>query len=186
MNTIVPNTRPRLSRAEADKILSGFPLGSYPVKLLGVRGYYKRTMGDVLVNDRGIYDDAIFVLTDNTFKSFNANTDPSIQRGGVAVLKSGAYYLYKIGLHGVSGPKPYEALRQYGDVTVVRDGEGEFSDNKNARFWIDIHRGSYHATSSLGCQTIYPDQWEEFLDIVKKEMKRNRQVVVPYALVEQS
>ena len=91
--------KPELSLPEAEKLI---PVTiTEKVKLLGIRGYYKKTMGDPTKNDRGLYDDAIFVLSPRTFKSFNANTDPSAYRKGVAVLKPGVHY-YKKGKHGIS------------------------------------------------------------------------------------
>jgi hypothetical protein len=49
-------------------------------------------------------------------------------------------------------------------------------------FGINIHRGGYHVTSSAGCQTIWPDQWESFLSLVKGELERYKQPRVPYLL----
>src|SRR5687768_3200984 len=48
--------RPKLTQHEAESLIDKFHLQE-PVKLLGIRGYYKRTMGNPLKNDRGIYDD---------------------------------------------------------------------------------------------------------------------------------
>lgn len=183
ISRIVPATRPEMTRDDVGKYLQEDELTQYRVRLLGVRGYYKKTMGDPTKNDRGLYDDALFLVTPAVFKSFNFNTDPSFYRKGIAVLKPGIYW-YKIGLHGVSRPHPYEALRQWSRVTVVRDGEGEETDTADAPFYTDIHKGGYHTTSSLGCETIYPEQWEEFLDLIKKELNAYNQVLIPYKLVE--
>ena len=65
-------------------------------------------------------------------------------------------------------------------MTVSRDGE----NGETGYFGINIHRGGANTTSSLGCQTIYPDQWEAFFALVKGEMKRAGQAVVPYLLTE--
>lgn len=184
MSIIVPEKRPRLTREEAVQLLARFQLEHYPVKLLGIRGYYKKTMGNPLVNDRGIYDDAIFIVSPEAYKPYNANTDPSVVRTGIAVLMVGKVYLYKIGQHGVSTPHAYEALRQYGNVTVVRDRGREATDGPDHRFWIDIHKGGYHTTSSIGCQTIYPEQWLEFLQAVKAQLTLYHQEIIPYALLE--
>lgn len=183
MPSIVPASRPKLTQMEAEAMLTPFNLSEYPVRLLGIRGYYKRTMGNPVQNDRGIYDDAIFIITPELFGAFNANTDPSVTRTGVAVLKTGNVYLYRIGLHGISGKNPYKALRQYGNVTVIRDNRGEFTDRPNNRFWINIHRGGWNTTSSLGCQTIYPSQWNSFIATVEDQLKRFGQKTVPYALL---
>lgn len=179
---MLPDSKPKLTQAEALQLIAPFSLVEYPVKLLGIRGYYKKTMGNPVQNDRGIYDDAIFIISPDCFSSWNANTDPSIYKQGVAVLKPGGPYLYKIGMHNMKNP--YEALRQYGNVTVIRDGGGENTDSPANRFYVDIHKGGYNTTSSLGCQTIHPTQWIAFLAQVKDQIKRHGQDTIPYILVE--
>jgi lysozyme len=155
----------------------------YPCVIVGIRGYFKDTMGKAGVNDRGMYDDAIFLVTPDVFMSRNANTDPTAHyKKGVACLKPGVYE-YKMGPHGLSRG-PYPAFRQFGNVTVIRDGVGERTDSPNARFWINIHKGGFNTTSSAGCQTIYPDQWLAFQTTGYAEMKRHKQTVIPYILVE--
>ncbi len=151
----------------------------YKVKLLGIRGYFKKTMGNPDQNDLGIYDDAIFLITPKEVLGYNANTDPSVFKPRVAVLQEGGPYLYKIGMHNMQAP--YEALRQSGRVTVLRSGVPH-TDTAAAPFYIDIHRGGYGTTSSLGCQTIYPTQWPGFLTMVKGEMKKYNQMLIPYWL----
>jgi len=176
----LPPNRPRLTREKAERLLekSGLkPSEMDPaVMLLGVRGYYHDDHGD---NQRGVYDDAIFLLTPTAFVAFNANTDPSAFRHGIASLKPGRY-LYKLGIHGLSKPKDrqYEALVQAGEVTVCRDG-GEV---ETGWFGINIHRGGASGTSSLGCQTIPPAQWESFISMVRAELKRHGQKTIPYIL----
>lgn len=182
--TIVPPSRPKIQLPDAMRLIDPFKLDQYPVKLLGIRGYYKQTMGNPLTNDRGIYDDAILVLAPDFIRTHNANTDPSVKRKGIAVMKAGTVTLYKIGLHGISGPNPYKALRQHSNVTVIRDEVGEVTDSPQNRFWINIHKGSRNNTSSLGCQTIFPDQWDLFLDNVEGQMKKYKQEIIPYVLVE--
>jgi hypothetical protein len=181
---MLPGSKPKLTQAEALQLIAPFSLQQYDLKILGVRGYYKQTMGNPVQNDRGIYDDAIFLISPDHFSSWNANTDPSIAKPGVAVLKPGGPYLYKIGLHNMKNP--YTALRQYGRVTVIRDGQGEETDTAAAPFYIDIHKGGYNTTSSLGCQTIYPGQWDAFLATVKDQLKRHNQTIIPYVLKEQA
>ena len=179
---MIPASKPKLLQKDAEKLIGQFNLAAYPVRLLGIRGYYKQTMGNPVTNDRGVYDDAIFILSPELFAGYNANTYPSVTRDGVAVLKPGVY-LYKIGMHNMKNP--YEALRQYGRVTVIRDGQGEYTDTAGSPFYIDIHKGGYTTTSSLGCQTVYPTQWLSFLYAVKDQLKRNGQKIIPYALIEQ-
>ena len=151
------------------------------VSLLGMRGYFRDTMGKPGVNDRGIYDDAIFLVSPTAYVAFNANTDPSIARPGVAVLRKGLWR-YKIGIHGLSKPmwKRYKALVQAAAVIVVRDG-GRVD---TGYFGINIHKGSRNSTSSLGCQTIWPEQWNSFISLIEQELSRYNQATIPYLLVE--
>jgi len=152
-----------------------------PVCIVGVRGFYKDSMGVVGRNDRGIYDDAIFVVSNDCYMSFNANTDPSKYQKGIATLKAGLWK-YQLGIHGLSKPKAqqYEALVQASDVTVMRDDQG----SDTGRFGINIHKGGYNTTGSLGCQTIYPDQWAVFIVLVKNKLAEHKLKTVPYLLVE--
>ena len=176
---MVPAFPPRLTKEEAMKYLKDFD--KYPVQLLGIRGYYKDTMGEVGKNDRGIYDDAIFAISDQIYQGYNANTDPSVKRQGIAGLKPGTY-IYKIGMLNMKNP--YKAFRQHGNVTVVRDGKGEDTDSPANRFYIDIHKGGFGTTSSLGCQTIYPTQWLEALKVTENEMTRVICEFIQYTLIE--
>jgi lysozyme len=174
-----PATRPKLTRDELLDWLEQEKVDGYSVILVGKRGYYL-AMGKPGKNDRGIYDDAIFLLSPTAFARFNANTDPSIFRPRVATLQPGQW-IYKIGVHGLSKPKNrrYKALVQAAPVTVGRDGAG----TDTGWFGINIHRGSKNSTSSLGCQTIPPDQWPEFIGLVEAEMKRHGQKTIPYVLL---
>jgi lysozyme len=152
------------------------------VAMLGVRGYYLDTMGVPGVNDRGIYDDAIFINSPSGCMAFNANVDPSIFRHGVANLAPGLHF-YKKGNHGLSRPGGgYPAFRPATpdeSLPVIRDGKAGLSPG----IAINIHRGSRNSTSSLGCQTIHPDQWEAFRSLGYSEMDRHGQKTIPYLLI---
>lgn len=182
--SITPQARPRLTDSEARAMLEG--KGVYPSKevvVLGIRGYYRDTMGEKGKNDRGIYDDAICVLGPESFVAFNANTDPSVARKKVAVLCAGTWR-YKPGKHGITFNRPgypYPAFVQADEVAVMRDGDTE---PDIGWFGINIHRGSKTTTSSLGCQTVPPDQWEAFHAVLNEQLKRNGQATFPYVLVE--
>lgn len=179
---MIPLGKPRLKAHDGEVLLNSFHVDQYQIKLLGVRGYYKNTLGDPDKNDYGVYDDAIFISgPSGLFLSYNANTDPSRVFPGVAVLKAGGPYMYKIGMHNMKAP--YKALRQSGRVTVLRDGI-DHTDTMASPFYIDIHRGGYNTTSSLGCQTIHPDQWEDFITNTERLMNKYSQASVPYCLVE--
>jgi lysozyme len=153
------------------------------VVLVGIRGYYSETFKPS-GNQRNIYDDSIILLSPSCHATFNANTDPSIFKKGVASLIPGVHR-YKKGNHGISKPGGgYPALRPATPdetLPVIRDSEGE-----SLGIAINIHKGGYNTTSSLGCQTIYPTQWDGFINLVYSEMSRYNQKTIPYLLVENS
>jgi len=182
--SIVPPKRPELSFAFAQDLILAAGLkqqgaASPPLVVLGRRGYYRDTMGEPGQNDRGIYDDAIALVTPTDIYAFNANTDPSRHGGALAVLQPGVWW-YKLGTHHPGTPNAYECLVQAGPVTVKRDN----GVVETGEFYIHIHRGGYNLTSSLGCQTIWPDQYDEFLEKVKMYMKMFGESKIPYLLTE--
>lgn len=164
-------------------------------------------------NSINIYDDEIGILTPDSYTAYKGNTDPSVTRKGIAVLQPGVY-LYKRGLHGISHLNlsdpadkglldtliatghdlppiagrllPYWALRQAGPVTVKREGQisPETEMDPDQWPWIDIHRGGYSTTSSLGCQTIFPDQWPAFRNTIFDAIKTHGQTLVKYCLIQ--
>ena len=100
MPTIIPDSKPRLSATELHELLTPFGVDreKHPLIVVGYRGYYKHEMGAPNVNDRGIYDDAIFLDSPSVTAAYNGNTDPSKYRKGqgkgqgkgIASLKPGA------------------------------------------------------------------------------------------------
>jgi lysozyme len=187
-----PGSRPGATRDEVFKmIMHLMPAGVAaapdllkPPILVGVRGYYLDSMGKSGVNDRSIYDDAIILVESDGMTAFNANTDPSAWRDGIATLKPGVWR-YQRGKHGINrqiqgGPPAYPALVQAAEVTVTRDGRGEDS----GWFGINIHRGGAVGTSSLGCQTIVPEQWDEFIGAVGAAMDKADVKRIAYVLVD--
>lgn len=179
--------RPKLTREELLEKLSKFDTSfeDYPLLIVGIRGYYLNSLGEKGKNDRGIYDDAIFILSRNIFSAFNGNTDPSIFRDNIAVLRPGFYPVYKFDFH--RGKKTYPAICQrLGNVIVDRDGGRQ---NHSGSFGINIHNGGWGTTGSLGCQTLHPSQWEEFYNTAEAEAIRlwgNRwnEEKVAYILIE--
>jgi len=204
--------RPKITRQELDSAITkaGYMLPKEPT-IVGIRGYYKDTMGKPGVNDRAIYDDAMILISPDYFETFNGNTDPSKYKPGIASLKPGLYE-YKQGLHGmhhinmsnaddkkaynwlISHPGEdypdkkysltYWAFRQFGNVTVTRDSKAEQTDSPANRFFIDIHRGGINTTSSEGCQTIVPDQWLSFRKTGYDLMNKTGQKIIKYLLIE--
>jgi lysozyme len=173
--------RPRLARAEAEAIIARHGIDA-PVVLIGIRGYYRETMGRPGANDRGIYDDAMIVVTPDHYATFNANTDPSRQKPGIASLVPGVHK-YRKGKHGISRGPGYNALRPATpgeQLPVTRDGIREARPGVA----INIHRGGITSTSSAGCQTIWPAQYAEFIALVYREMTKHDVATVPYILIE--
>ena len=85
----------------------------------------------------------------------------------MAKLKPGAWFVHIFDKH----KGQYLALCQRrGDVTVVRDGTPDTEDTGS--FGINIHRGGYNTTSSEGCQTIHPSQWDSFIGTAVDQAKR--------------
>lgn len=175
--SIIPSTRPGLTRAAAKAILAEHGVTD-KVALIGIRGFF---LGPDGKNNRGIYDDAIALVSPTGIWTFNANTDPSIFRPKIATLKPGVHR-YLQGKHGISKPSGgYPALRPAtaGErLPVIRDPG--VSDMGVA---INIHRGSNTSTSSEGCQTLPPAQWTAFQPLVYLEMDRYGQKTIPYVLV---
>jgi lysozyme len=186
---MIPSSKPRAPKhvvvSEAIELWRDLMADPFPdFYVLGVRGYYRDTMGKAGENDRSIYDDAIFVVGPECFVSFNANTDPSAFRKGIATLATG-WHPYRPGLHGISRPGvAYPAFRPAtrGEaLPVYRDGESGIS--KTPGIAINIHRGGINTTSSEGCQTIHPSQWAAFHALVTMELKKSGQKTFYYGLM---
>ncbi|MEH7844700.1 lysozyme [Rhizobium laguerreae] len=189
---LLPLNRPKqsagLTRNAFAKFLELVPADgrNNAVAILAVRGYYLNSMGKEAANDRGLYDDAMFVIEPSDVYSFNGNTDPGRFGRGIARLKSRQAIRYRPGLHGFSRKDgPYPAFRQDSDCTVIRDETGDDTDNPSHRFWINFHRGGVTTTSSLGCQTVPPHQWNEFKTLVDKLLKNHGQETFYYLLIDQ-
>jgi lysozyme len=178
---MVPNSRPQQAKEKTLAMVIRARIEDL-VCLVGIRGYYSDSMGVKGKNDRGIYDDAIILLSPSVHATFNANTDPSAFKKGIAVLKTGVHRFRK-GNHGITKPGGgYPALRPSNakeELPVTRDGIGD-----DMGIAINIHKGGYKTTSSEGCQTIYPPQWDSFINLVYGEMARYHQKTIPYLLTE--
>ena len=192
----MPAAKPRLTREKLAARLAPLAIDrtQHPLLIVGIRGYYLDTMGKPGVNDRGMYDDAIFIDSPDVFAAYNGNTDPSRYKPGygtgatkgMATLKAGVWHAYQFDIH--SGSSPHFAICQRrGKVVVIRDGTPPYEDEGN--LGINIHRGSYHGTSSLGCQTLHPDQWPSFIALAEDIARRHfgtewKRTTIPYVLLE--
>lgn len=212
MTGLVPLHRPQLPaaavRATVERLVRADPhvaaeplLRDCPVRVLAVRGYFRRTMGDPTKNDQGLFDDAAFLITPTSIGRYNMNTDPSrlgINRENglhMAVLAPGVYP-YKPGKHrGVDGhfrqpddedagalalPTYFGDERAIGEVTVLRNGVPDVG-----HFGINHHSGSTRSTSSAGCQTWPPSQWPEYRDEAYAALKHYRQPWLLYVLTDE-
>jgi lysozyme len=179
--SIIPTSRPQAKRHEILAKVPDFVGDNYKLILVGIRGYYCDTMGKAGKNDRGIYDDAIFIIAPDFFGSWNANTDPSYsdkQKPDVAVLSPGVH-LYRKGKHKIASPLGYAAFRP-----ATPNEELPVSSSGKTCFGvaINIQTGCFNGTSSLGCQTIPPAQWESFRSTAYMLMDRYNQEKIPYVL----
>jgi lysozyme len=88
-------------------------------------------------------------------------------------------HLYRKGKHKIASPLGYAAFRPANaneELPVTRSGK------PSVGVAINIHKGGVNGTSSLGCQTIPPAQWESFRSTVYMLMDRYDQSVIPYVL----
>ncbi len=184
---LLPKFRPKISDDWALAIQNKF-IDLVPedrrgdaMMVIGIRGYYQKSMGNPRQNDRGIYDDAIMIMEPDGAHPFNGNTDPSSFRKGIANLKAPQSVRYVPGPHGFKRKNgPYPAFRQNSNCTVVRDQKGD----DTGMFWINLHRGGINGTSSAGCQTVPPHQWDEFERLVNLLLKQHGQKTFYYVLID--
>lgn len=168
MARILPPDRPQLTAEQLDLIIAEHHASLQPgdrVKLVVWRGYFRDTMGEKGKNDVGIYDDAFFFRAPNAYSAWNGNSDPShygwnpnagkyMARLAVGVWRyvkwkhKGQYWAFGQGENKVTVERIHE------DGTVARRETGTFG--------INIHKGSLLHTSSEGCLTLPPSQWEAF------------------------
>lgn len=167
---------PKLTRSELLRIVgTELDIVTEKVFLVGIRGYYSKTFGE-RGNDRGVYDDAIFIVSMTGLSSFQANTDPAKYRPGIATLRPGIYDVVKWKHRG-----RYDALQIVRD-RLDRDGESEIDTGRHG---INFHFGSRTQTWSEGCQTLPQDTYWRFLKTVYRLMDTHKKKTIKYLLIEQ-
>lgn len=172
MGASKPCTRPQLPSIDVRKIAEHIGIRvdqAGEVAVLAIRGYYRDSMGARGKNDRGIYDDAAWIILHDRCVPFNFNTDPTGYAEGRATLMD-RISLVIPGKHHIASPPPKgrPGFRQFGRVHVQRD------DRKGldvGDFGINIHDGGEGNTSSEGCLTVPKSQWKEFLDTICAALK---------------
>lgn len=176
----------------------------------------EKGVNDRNINDDAIFVD-IRLNRQSVYKSvcysFNGNTDPSyIRQGkgtirgkkGMFVLDPGVYYAHRIGVHRGSPKNHHNALVQWdaGENSKVSENKGKVKGHRDGgkggknkpypvdfgNYSINIHRGGNNTTVSEGCQTIRKSQHNEFIQLVKAEMKSifkddYKTKTIPYCLV---
>lgn len=164
---------PRLDPAEVLAIgkANQVPRDRFPVFVVAIRGYRLDSVGKAGANDRGYFDDALFIVAPKASGGdyvipYNANTDPTAYKHRRATLCTGIH-IFGIGPHNVSkgASRMYPAYRQAEVFTVTRDGFG--GQRFTGFFGINLHKasgrfGSWGNTSSWGCQTVPGDLWPDF------------------------
>lgn len=188
---LIPSSRPRQTRIETmrqvDSVIAScvgesasYNTEVWPeVFVLARRGYYRDTMGVRGKNDRAIYDDAFFVVSPTVYRPFNGNVDPSPKhRKHVASVIAPQVLWFIPGTHW--GKIPHKAFRQYSKFHVMRDDEGK----DFGMFGINNHRGGRTGTSSLGCLTVPPAQWDEYRDLINAQLKLYAQKTFPMFLLD--
>lgn len=194
---MIPQSRPQasLTQIHAHALAAWEKNGKLPENfpttyVVAFRSYYRDSMGKKGLNDIGIYDDAIFIVTPRHFSSWHANTDPS--RYGwnagagkfMARLKEGVYSFRRL-KHKINSPTGYMAYGQGArPVTVERIKQDcTIATTETGQFGINLHRGGNNGTSSEGCQTIPPEQWTHFDNTLAPLVAGTR---FPYILIEGS
>jgi lysozyme len=158
--------------------------------VLAIRGYYGKTFAPD-GNNVGVYDDFMATMTQDTFVTWNANTDPS--RYGwnagagkfMARLKAGIWDFVRL-KHHASRPDGYMAFGQGENPVVVEriDADGKVRLEERGCFGINLHRGGRNGTSSEGCLTIPVEQWPSFDSTLATAIKPSNRF--PLLLVDQS
>lgn len=194
---IKPSSKPQQSREKTIEILTSKGVDISKPCMLGVRGYYRDTMGVPGKNDFNLYDDACFFVSPTAYVSWNFNVDPVRSRPGhgfgsekgMGHLKPGVWK-YQPGIH-----RGYQAFVQAGPVTVYRDADkyvpskdiiiydGSKYYENTGWFGVNLHRGGTNTTSSIACNTWPVDQFDGARALIYSELKRHGAKKFEYCLV---
>ena len=178
--------------------------GSDPMPLVYLfmcRGYRAASMGPTPLNDVGIWDDLMCLVTPHSFDSINANLDSSRLgwNEGVGkpfgILQPG-WWMWYPGAH--KGKRP--AFRQADDGETGRKlgfpHDGKFfversygrGDKRNYFEWghqqVNIHLGGVNGTSSWLCLTVPPEGGKPFLQRAVDALKAYDQKYMHGLIVE--
>lgn len=186
MTAPLPTHRPRLT---FERVWALVPVAHRPLldglALVGVRGFFLAD-GAPGVNDFGIFDDAVILVSPDCLVAFNGNTDPVRQGWNAKVGKpyaqlAAGVWRYTAGLH-----KGTPAFIQHAPVTVHRDAGAARPDvqpyDETGWFGINIHPAGWQSVNSEGCQTVHRGQWDGFHALLTDELRRWKVTAVPYIL----
>lgn len=132
--------------------------------VLAVRGYFSKTIGEV-GNDINVYDDAHFIVSPLGISAWNSNVDPTRYgwnaKAGkyMARLSAGCWKFQSLIHRG-----KYQAFGQ-GDNLVKVDrvrADESVARVETGLFGINDHLGGVNGTSSEGCMTHPPTQWNDY------------------------
>lgn len=182
----IPDSKPQIKKEDVLKILakqSKVDEDLSPLTIIGIRGYYSKSMGTTQGNDINLYDDAVILIGKGVFATYNFNTDPSfVKKNGrsLAMLNTGTYKFAR-GKHRGK----YNALRAYPEGVVLpctRDGKPATCS------FINIHKGGVSPSTagltwSEGCQTVPSPQWDSFITTVYSQMTKYNMKTVDYILM---
>ena len=185
---MIPN-RPKITQEETARIVEKhFGAVPPPLLLIAIRGYFLNSVGKRGENDYNVWDDAVLVTENGQLqRAFNANTDPSKIKSGLAMLNEGLYYFYK-GMH----KNRIRAFRAFPEGVKLpckrQDALGNWHSSVCSA--INIHDGGERDTWSAGCQTVINThqnaQFIEMRDLVYGIMDRLRLLHFPYLLIDEA
>lgn len=140
MSKIIPPNRPRIGRADAEKIAYAYSVQYEPLLLLGIEGYYEDSMGKPDVNDRGIYDDCLVLLTPEAGSEWETRGKPRGFDGDLPTsgrMPRGVYTTFNFN----TDPSRYRPGTGFGaQKGMMRVLPGLYFAHK-----VDLHKGKYEA-----------------------------------------